>query len=142
MNQVQCLPCHWQMPHTATVHRHFYSRVFPPFDITFPSLGLVLQRNPPVFVTTISPSLSPANSSLPGLIFYQFVSDWEAPSKSKWSILMEDIFGKETSSGVTVVRSPWGNPRSPMLRGDRGSLRKAAQEPSAWPSLRGSCFTP
>ncbi|KAB1259180.1 Zinc finger protein 317 [Camelus dromedarius] len=29
--------------------------------------------------------------------------DWEPPSKTKWSILMEDIFGKETSNGVTVI---------------------------------------
>ncbi|PNI51772.1 ZNF317 isoform 1, partial [Pan troglodytes] len=30
-------------------------------------------------------------------------ADWETPSKTKWSLLMEDIFGKETPSGVTMV---------------------------------------
>jgi len=34
--------------------------------------------------------------------------DWETPSKSKWSILMEGIFGRETSSGVTVERTRLG----------------------------------
>ncbi|KAM9687605.1 zinc finger protein 317 isoform 2-T4 [Trichechus inunguis] len=28
--------------------------------------------------------------------------DWEIPSKTKWSILLEDIFGKELSNGVTA----------------------------------------
>ncbi|EHB08267.1 Zinc finger protein 317 [Heterocephalus glaber] len=34
---------------------------------------------------------------------YRKRRDWETPSKTKWSILMEDIFGKETSGGVTMA---------------------------------------
>lgn len=32
--------------------------------------------------------------------------DWETPSKTKWSVLMENIFGKQTSSSVTMERTP------------------------------------
>ncbi|KAG8519275.1 Zinc finger protein 317 [Galemys pyrenaicus] len=36
------------------------------------------------------------------------LSDWDAPSRVKWSTLMEDIFGKEAASGGTVERTSLG----------------------------------
>lgn len=89
-----------------------------PSGIPFSSLWFVsVKKAISVFVT-----VSPPFSFTSRLIFSQFVSDWATPSKTKWSILMEDIFGKETSNGVTVVRFPWNNSESSILGEDRVSL--------------------
>lgn len=66
--------------------------------LSFFRIGIFFKKSP-IFVTSVLPF-----SFISKFIFFQFVSDWEIPSKTKWSILMEDIFGDETPSGVTMVR--------------------------------------
>lgn len=118
MSQVKFLPLSLPNISHNQIFQSFLLMCVLPFHIPFPSLGLIFAKKATSVFVTIIPPFSFSSK----LIFSQFVSDWETPSKTKWSILMEDIFGKETSHGVTMVRFPWDNSGSSILREDRGSL--------------------
>lgn len=118
MSELKFLPPSLPNVSHVQISQSFLLMCVLPSHFPFPSLWFVSAKKATSFFVTIIPPFSFTSR----LIFFQFVSDWATPSQTKWSILMEDIFGKETSNGVTVVRFPWNNSESSIVGEDRGSL--------------------